>query len=115
MSLIDDIRRDREAGTPGDWSAALGRGCHGVIAAELPEDGANFVALVANDKDTPEREPTRFANARRIARVPQLEARVLSADELAEAVRSEIFYSRDGAPSLTEALAKYEAANEAQT
>lgn len=70
---IEQLRKDMEAGTQGDWEAALERGCHGVIAQTLPEGGANMVALIGNDTDTPEREPTRFANARRIARLPDLE------------------------------------------
>lgn len=84
MSLIDDIKRDREAGTPGPWGAALERGCHGVIAQSLPEGGANFVALVGNGSDNPDREESRFANARRIARVPEMEAALIAAPHLAD-------------------------------
>ncbi|WP_422028218.1 hypothetical protein [Roseovarius sp.] len=58
--------------TKGPWEAALERGCHGVIAHALPEGGANFVALVGNDADTAEREPSRFANAHLIAAAPEL-------------------------------------------
>ena len=58
--------------TPGPWEAALERGCHGVIAKSLPEGGANFVALVGNDDNTPEREPVRFANAHLIAAAPDM-------------------------------------------
>lgn len=58
--------------TPGPWQAALERGCHGVIASTLPEGRANFVAIVGNDGDNPEREPERFANARLIAAAPEL-------------------------------------------
>ena len=58
--------------TKGPWEAALERGCHGVIAHALPEGGANFVALVGNDADTPEKEPSRFANAHLIAAAPEL-------------------------------------------
>lgn len=62
--------------TPGPWDAALEAGCHGVIAPVLPSD-QNFVALVGNDLDTPEREPMRFANAALIALAPQLAADVI--------------------------------------
>ena len=53
--------------TEGPWEAALERGCHGVIAHSLPAGGANFVALVGNDPESAEKEPSRFANARFIA------------------------------------------------
>ena len=56
-----------EVATPGKWEAALERGCHGVIGTSLPEGGMNFVALVGNDEGSPEKEPTRFANAEIIA------------------------------------------------
>ena len=84
---IEAMRADRDAGTPGPWDAALERGCHGIIGRTLPEGGANFVAMVGNDEVTEDREPERFANARRIASVPDMEAEIerLTAD-LARAV-----------------------------
>lgn len=80
MIDFDALRADRAAGTPGPWDAALERGCHGIIAAVLPHE-TNFVAIVGNSTDTPEREPMRFANARRIARLPDLEDAVLALHE----------------------------------
>jgi len=73
---IEAMRANRDAGTPGTWDAALERGCHGVIAHTLPQGGANFVALIGNDAIKSEREPERFANARRIASVPAMEAEI---------------------------------------
>ena len=64
------------AATKGPWFAALERGCHGVIAQDLPESG-NFVAIVGNSLDTPEREPMRFANAALMAMAPDLAAECL--------------------------------------
>ena len=73
---IEAMRANRDAGTPGPWAAALERGCHGVIAHTLPQGGANFVALISNDAIKSEREPERFANARRVASVPAMEAEI---------------------------------------
>lgn len=69
MTLIDDIKRDREAGTPGDWQCL--------------EEGVNSWSI------TPECNSLRFVadelcnvhDARRIARVPRMEAALLAAEE----------------------------------
>ena len=70
------VWQDRETGTPGVWDAAIESGCHAIVAAILP-DGANIIALIGNSLETPERETMRFANARRIAALPDLEAAYL--------------------------------------
>jgi len=74
MSIFDDIRKDREAGTPGPWG--LSEAVHVWVMA-----GNLHVATIprATDGDW---SP---ANARRIARVPRLERIALAAEELAEA------------------------------
>lgn len=84
QKLLDDV-------TPGEWAAALEHGCHGVIAAILP-DVANFVAVVGNNAGTPEREPMRFANAEIMALAPAITREVIAlraaAEKLADALRS---------------------------
>lgn len=68
--------------TPGPWDAALESGCHGVVAAILPE-GANIVAVIGNDIATPEKEPSRFSNAKLMAAAPDLHASLTDAlDEI---------------------------------
>lgn len=67
--------------TPAPWGAALERGCHGVIAHSLPSGGANFVAIVGNDAETPEKECARFANAKFIAAARELVPALLAENE----------------------------------
>lgn len=103
MNLIDQIKSDREAGTPGPWSG------HNMIHADrgtqmTPDEIGLYVAHSVRIGD-----PSRFlfvsgkhadggdcdvchtgngprgpANTRRIARVPDMEAALLSAAELAD-------------------------------
>lgn len=96
MSLIDDIRKDREAGTAGPWSVPhLARDdvrctC-GYILAEYGGMGSIAEVSIAkqNDFDWGDDDgpaaPVAKANARRIARVPQMEAALIAAEELAKA------------------------------
>ena len=68
MSLIDDIKRDREAGTPGPW---------GTTSDERSvRGGPKYVSehICSMDHYRDERLEERAPNARRIARVPDLEA-----------------------------------------
>ena len=83
--LIARAKSALERVTEGPWEAALERGCHGVIAHVLPEGGANFVAMVGNDQETPEREPIRFANARFIAEARDLVPALIAALKASEA------------------------------
>lgn len=67
MTLIEQIKADREAGTPGDWS--------------VDWNGADFwvgPATVYGGWSKP------AADTSRIARVPNIEAALLAADELAQ-------------------------------
>lgn len=73
MSLIDDIRKDREAGTPGPW----------VFDGVFIED--NSASLVCDLLSSTHTDQQLNANARRIARVPEMEAALIAADELASA------------------------------
>ena len=82
MSLIDDIRKDREAGTPGPWD---------VMFREF--DGSSLISM-GDVKTGPHMQanmpfyadrPRDRNDARRIARVPELEAALLAAEELVSA------------------------------
>lgn len=80
MSLIDHIKRDREAGTPGPW----------VSAKDDPNDGPEDVIMageyyVSSAHYITDHSKTE-SNARRIARVPDMEAALLAAENLANAV-----------------------------
>lgn len=78
MSIIDDIKADRKAGTGGDWRLAkVGR----TTISETSVEGDRFVCTTGGYADGKPKTPIENAvNARRIARVPQLEAIVLAAD-----------------------------------
>lgn len=74
MSLIDDIKRDREAGTPGPWRVVDDTEVYG---PEFPDH-----------HDTKLADWVHLSDTRRIARVPDMEAALLAAEELAEAVEA---------------------------
>ena len=112
MSLIDDIKRDRENGTPGPWVAKW------PVSPDHP-----FIESVCNFAEKPSGDEyymnvnglCEAQDARRIARVPEMEAALLAADELAAKVDAfnagRLFTI---APVLS-ALAAYRKATEAQT
>lgn len=85
MSLIDDIRKDREAGTPGPWDR---QGDH-KYNTDFGVFSKNGRAVCSSGGYSDGKETTyeeNKANARRIARVPDMEAALLAADELADAI-----------------------------
>ncbi len=105
MSLIDDIKRDREAGTPGPWSGhnmVHADGQRPMTAEEIGEYVMNSVKMgdpnrflfVSGKHDDggacdichTGNGPRGPANTRRIARVPDMEAALLAAEELADVV-----------------------------
>lgn len=107
MSLIDDIKRDREAGTKGPWSGhnmVHADGQRPMTAEEIGEyvmnsvkmgDPNRFLFVSGKHDDGGDCDichtgngPRGPANTRRIARVPDMEAALLAAEELAEAVES---------------------------
>lgn len=102
MSMIEDIKRDREAGTPGPWSKTVNSG-------EVATQDGTWVGR-AVDAATGEGQ----ANARRIARVPSMEAALLAAEELADAVDEWGAKGRTEATAaaLNTALGNYRAATE---
>lgn len=104
MSLIDDIKRDREAGTKGPWELrSFQSGTVQVMIREWQDgkpdptrDGSMYGYHSAymtmynigwQDEGAIYRE--KRANASRIARVPDMEAALLAAEELEDAVRLE--------------------------
>lgn len=117
MTLIEQIKRDREAGTPGPW----GRRPHWADddgrevfprADEKPPFGEwTAIATVTAHDDTDYGEKAE-ANARRIARVPQLEAALLAAEELAKVTGSLIDLERPETPAM-QALTAFRKACEA--
>lgn len=87
-TITERAREALEHATKGPWGAALERGCHGVIAASLPEGAANFVGIVGNSLGTPEKEPARFANAKLMALAPDLARIAIAAEALAKAMEA---------------------------
>lgn len=76
---IEDIKRDREAGTPGAWDA------EGLAEHSLPNERP-WVGIIEESRyaalSCGETQQEAVANARRIARVPELEAALLEAVDL---------------------------------
>lgn len=84
MSLIDDICKDREAGTPGPWVVE-----EDIIANQVqgfPLILADTYMVVGTEGMYGDID-TDYANAKRIARVPDMEAALLAAEELADAIK----------------------------
>ena len=76
MTIFDDIRKDREAGTPGDWRMHYDEdGYTGEIRGTLDSDYDRCIADWVGIYD-----------ARRIARVPRLERIALAAEQVVDAV-----------------------------
>lgn len=75
MSLIDDIKRDREAGTPGPWRTGVWQGDDWPekrwSVYKHPEGAAVCISPRYADHED-------LTDARRIARVPDMEERILS-------------------------------------
>jgi hypothetical protein len=82
MSIFDDIKKDRETGTPGLFRTGDRHSDNSVYS----QDGETLVANTHGSQrnfDRDQQLAEQDANARRIARVPQLEAIALAAEELA--------------------------------
>lgn len=77
-NLLDQIKADREAGTPGPWAW---EGGEMVCADGKVIDHVSYEGMWFARYD----EAEDAANARRIARVPDMEAALLAAGELADA------------------------------
>lgn len=86
MTLIDQIKQDREAGTDGPWLnddllVYSLRPCKSWIGADSWENSWQAHITRDGQRKTPLSEVK--ANARRIARVPDMENALLAAEELA--------------------------------
>jgi len=90
MSIIDDIKNDRESGTPGPWVTPYDdHDCYVDTPGESHYTfiGKNSAPLAAAIVHSAFAEDKRLdANARRIARVPQLENIALAAHEFEQAM-----------------------------
>lgn len=96
MNLIDRIKRDRKAGTDGPWlreNATVYALMHSGWRKGVEEFKNRFSCHVQHDQkdSTPEEAK---ANARRIASVPEMEAALLAAHELAD-VSDEVIQNAD--------------------
>ena len=106
---IEQLRADMEAGTQGDWDI------HNGMSSRPLEVAGCYFAHFSNYSDSP---PHRAANARRIARVPQLERIALAAEALAKIVddscipNAEMDEDTYLIDTLTKALAAYREATQ---
>lgn len=92
MSMIDDIKRDAETGTPGPWQSDDAFMHHGHPTRVATPDicgvpAATLAECLQNWDDFRVSWKNAEANARRCARVPEMEAALIAADELAAAAR----------------------------
>lgn len=134
MSLIEQIRADREAGTPGPWSGHnmihADRGnqmtpdeiCTYVANSVRMGDLSRFLFVSGKHEDGGDCDvchtgngPRGPANTRRIARVPDMETALLAVadladDDLLEQMIGDIFHVggsvRDAAEHISDALSK---------
>lgn len=94
-SLIDQIKADLEAGTPGRWSASFGS----LIRVNAMRDKTKPVVVAGVHKvGCKGGEPygDAKANARRIARLPDLEAAYIREREAAEELAAALTDNPDG-------------------
>ena len=105
MTLIDKIKADREYGTAGPWACHFGDddskcncryilGEYGGMGALAEINVCKEHSCEFGDDEGPDEAQSK-ANARRIARVPDMEAALLAADALANAVRKTGFRVND--------------------
>ena len=96
MTLMEGIRADREAGTPGPWRIGNHDPKRGIWVGGSNENGGAVLPYLWFGHTI--NFPNEYeANARRIARVPELEAIALAADELEEALAAYVLAERAAA------------------
>lgn len=106
MSLLDDIRRDMAQGTPGPWNAARWQG------DEWPENRwsvGSFQGAVAISPRHVDHDD--LTDARRCARVPDMEKALLAAEELANTLDADMG-TLAFSPATINALAAFRKATE---
>jgi hypothetical protein len=111
MSLIDDIKRDIENGTPGPWHWHMGD-------IQITDPGGDDHVICGMGKSWGARsseyyrinpgKPQGQANARRIARVPDMEAALLAAADALRRIEASTDTKKQGAIAMA-ALAAMEA------
>jgi len=79
MSLIEDIKRDRESGTPDQWNVSGARSSFQGKGHQINAPSLAGVAWIGYESD---HHAACLSDARRIARVPDMEAALIAADEL---------------------------------
>lgn len=86
MNMIEQIKADREAGTAGPWCTDTeDQGGAGSDAYVSVGDGSQYVARIICYSPLTLHDRPYKENARRIARVPDMEAALIAADELVTA------------------------------
>lgn len=89
MIDLDQLKADREAGTPGEWRSERDT-CHFDTLSDIYAGKA----LIAQTGATPVQ--AQEADARRIARLPDLEAAYIEAvAKLDQAVEALVYYAKD--------------------
>lgn len=81
MTIFDDIRKDREAGTPGEWTLCYEGGCTHLDMIDHPDMKSQMC-----DETYYPWVPDNLNDWKRIARVPRLERIALAAEELAKVI-----------------------------
>ena len=110
MTMIEQIKRDREAGTPGPWMARWPVGPEHPFMdaacnhAQKPS-GGDYYMSVSGICEAPD--------ARRIVRAPDMEAALLAADELARMAARMLVDHYDN--RVDDALAAYRKATKGDT
>ena len=82
MKLIEQIRRDREAGTPGSWDASS----RNVYASAREDESGNKDGCLAVIVSSPVNDWIAHHDTCRIARVPAMEEALLAAVEALKAI-----------------------------
>lgn len=85
MSLIDDIRKDREAGAQGPWHLHDCKDWDGRATYHYQEVWTENCDVIAAEVYRAHNDGG-SANMSRIARIPEMEAALLAAEELADVV-----------------------------
>lgn len=80
---IEDIKADREAGTPGPWLVER----EGGTWLRTSDHKDAYIAMSCI-RDDPSEKAHDVINARRIARLPELEVAVIAAEKLADAAQA---------------------------
>jgi len=88
--MIDDIKRDREAGTDGPWSKPLIKCAWLGGQKSLMSDNPHLMPYIISAIH----DGTVDVDARRVARVPDMEAALIAAEEMANGAEGNV--ERDG-------------------